>query len=317
MSAEKNEVASAYDDVSPPEVAASKSVGLGSSTNRPSCAESAEPAIASETLPPWTERYPEDQRSFLAVRGVDPASEAHGHELNLRLIEICAVFDKAAAGMRRLFGNRADRLMAKIFFPAVGQQTFFTLRQDVLDRVSEEAFKAFAGIERPVPVPRPPDEIEVREDWLTMYPAGYAGILTIAGVPTVAETAVDSYNKRLTELLAPDCEDNEMIGDAAAFALIDTLGEVLDEPDGDDVFEAHFPRDLEYEYLVDYPERFRSMLQRLGRPDYEHPNARAFNNALTNEADRLKEDGLADSSELREFHRLLWKETFGGEPYPL
>jgi hypothetical protein len=49
------------------------------------------------------------------------------------------------------------------------------------------------------------EEIEARPDWLGIYPPGYARLLGRYGVPTIAGTDVDVFNRRLIEVLPPDC----------------------------------------------------------------------------------------------------------------
>jgi hypothetical protein len=178
--------------------------------------------------------------------------------------------------------------------------------------------------DRRAPLPaRSAEEIEVQPGWMDLYPAGYARILAAHGVPTVAGSLVDDYNRRLIELVAPDCTDEAELRRAATEAGAHAFGtywlRTLDAELGPD-FEGPFwddePEPLEELCWSFYPPEHQQLLAMLGRPDYEHPNAAHYNRALVAVALSMREDGPLDQAALMTFRRRLWAAFFDDAPCP-
>jgi hypothetical protein len=281
-----------------------------------------------KALPDWTKRYPKGERKFLSGEGKDPDEFPRGHELNLRLIEVGQAFDKGAPG---LMHNNLDRIFLRKTWGCTLSETLSRVGvEHVPYQITEEDdFAAFAGRNPPPPPPLPParsaHEIEVRPDWRTMYSPEYDRLLIEIGVPTVRGTQVDDYNRRLTELLPPDCVDPAAIEEAAARALTYAFGgnwcATFDDGLGDDRDVQRWMDEVDQLDLPDvcwetYPEQHRPLLQRLGRPDFEHRDAAAYNRALIAATHFLRAEGLGHDSVIERMRRHLWEGFFPNEPCP-
>ncbi len=271
-----------------------------------------------QPLPDWTKRYPKEDGQVLAQSGMDPDSLPRAHEGNLRLAEASRAFDKWPANLGR-------RLFKEIWGCTIGT----TYGRVGIDRVPDCSFEAMqrmaAGIDPPAPpAARSADEIEVRDDWLTMYPPEYGPLLAEYGVPTIAGSQVDDYNRRFIELVPADCSDPAVLEKAAGSAVIHAFagnwleGDDLDDDDRDAV---RYMDELDQLDLADvcwerYPEQFRPVLQWLGRPDYEHPKAADYNRAVIAASLYLSEGGAPNEAELKQFQVYLWRAFFGNESCP-
>jgi hypothetical protein len=76
-------------------------------------------------------------------------------------------------------------------------------------------------------------------------------------------------------------------------------------------FDEYEQLDLPDVCWATYPEEHRQLLQWLGRPDYEHPAAAAFNRALIAGTRFLHAEGLGYESAIARLRRHLWSEFFG------
>jgi hypothetical protein len=70
--------------------------------------------------------------------------------------------------------------------------------------------------------------------------------------------------------------------------------------------------DLENLCWATYTSEQRQLLGSMGRPDYEHPSAAAFNQALMVGVRFLRAEGMGYA--IKRLRRQLWSEFFGGEP---
>ncbi len=266
-------------------------------------------------LPDWTKRYPPEHRRELASfgTGMDPDEYPRGHELNLRLVELVQAFDKAG-------NDRRHKIV---------EQTFSCAVSETHDRVRARRWPWWTlegnleEFDRREPLPaRSVEEVEVQPGWMDMYPAGYACILAAHGVPTVAGSVVDNYNRRLIELVPPDCTDEAELRRAAHSAGCYVFGGICsrgtdddDGPDWECPWHDH-DDDLEAVCWSYYPHEHRQLLATLGRPDYDHPNAAHYNHALVAVALSMREDGPLDQAALMRFRRRLWAAFFDDAPCP-
>ena len=273
--------------------------------------------------PDWTKRYPKEDRPVLTAFGKDPDSFPRAHEGNLRLAEASQAFEKGEADFNS--HPYRSRVAMEIWNCTIG--TIYA-RVGIFfgaDCSFEAMQRMAAGIDPPAPpAARSADEIEVRDDWLTMYPPEYGPLLVKYGVPTIAGSQVDDYNRRFIELVSADCSDPAVLEKAAGSAVIYAFagnwleGDDLDDDDRDAV---RYMDELDQLDLADvcwerYPEQFRPVLQWLGRPDYEHPKAADYNRAVIAASLYLSEGGAPNEAELKKFQVYLWRAFFGDEPCP-
>ena len=277
-------------------------------------------------LATWTRRYPPEERQFLAAWGINPEDYPRAHEANLRMIEVGLAFDRGAKSL--YLKPHGPYLLKKLFPPSLGETVHGVGGQPQQDRTVEDALARLEGKKRPPPA-RKPEEIEVQPDWLSMYPQEYARLLAEHGWPTVRGTQVDDYNRRLTELLSPDCDDAALMQDAAERALIYAFGgNIMEEPEltkEEDEYiwrevllheEGYERPDLQDVAWAYYPERWRPLLSSLGRPDYEHPKAPDYNRALIAGRMFLDDVGNHDSEATRTLRGYLWRAFFIDVPCP-
>jgi hypothetical protein len=177
-----------------------------------------------------------------------------------------------------------------------------------------------------LPPPRDCEEFEPREDWLKSYAPQYRRILNQHGVPAVANSAADIFNRHLIKVLPADCTDEGAIKTAKEDAFhrafgFDFAAELAAEEDYIDTTEvelhdqAYTQIDLDDVCWETYPEEHRALLKSFGRLDYEHPDAAAFNRALIAATSLLRDRGLDDQATLGDLRRSLWRQFFPDEPY--
>jgi len=182
-------------------------------------------------LPTWTRHYPKAARKFLAAYGEDPEVYPRGHEFNLRLMEAGEVVDKGAPGLLHTEFDRA--LLSRI-----GQTFAIAVREKVgVGYRSPSEFDDTFVLDQSKPAPKPlpaarsREEVEVRPDWLEIYPKAYAELLQHHGVATVAGSCADDYNRCLIDKAPADCADAAVLEKARADALVATFGGIATLPD--------------------------------------------------------------------------------------
>jgi hypothetical protein len=272
-----------------------------------------------EPLPDWTKRYPPEYRRCLAWAGMDPDDYPRGHELNLRIVEVGQAFKKAAPGVPI---DVSPRIFDQSSFSCAVNETYLRVRVRRWRRDTFEGMLEDLDGRAPLPA-RSVEDVEVQPGWMSIYATEYAGLLAAQGVPTVAGSLVDDYNRRLIELVAPDCTDEAELRRAAWDALKHVFGgswdRALDAELGPD-FEGPFwddePEPLEELCWSFYPPEHQQLLAMLGRPDYEHPNAAHYNRALVAVELSMREDGPVDQAALMTFRRRLWAAFFDDAPCP-
>ena len=272
-------------------------------------------------LPTWTERYPEEERGFLAAWGADPGSNQAAHDHNLRIIEVGHVFDRVARNPQR---HELDLQFLRHVFPGCIAAASEAVRQKWNDYFVLKCRHVRFDQKGP-PIPPPPEVLEVSPDWLSMYPPEHARLLEEYGVPTVPGTLVDDYNRRLIELVPLDSADLYLLFRATRSALYYAFGEHF--------FDPRLPPPDELEFMLErheadnqpeledvvwsyYPEECRQLLSSLGRPDYEHPNAAVYNRALIAGKMFLQETSDDGCDALKRLRSYLWPALFVDAPCP-
>jgi hypothetical protein len=292
---------------------------LAGSTGSVAASETA--AREDEPLPAWTAAYPADQRRYLSLFGIDPAFRPRGHEYNLRLMEFGDASDKAAPS---LGGDPFSRWLFRRIMWAAPLQIWQGV--EVAARASTfEQGEAFNHDPAAFPPARSPDQIEVCPDWLLMYPLEHRGALERFGVPTVLDSHVDQFNRAFVEQLDSHRVDDEKAArEALGTAFVRVFGaagwfldEVSDEPHGREIAWALASQDeddLPEVCWATYPEEHRDFLRAHGRPDYEHPDAAAFNRALIAGRAFLRDSGDDGDERVSALRQRLWQAFFADLP---
>lgn len=294
-------------------------VSVSSGQARPAPDEAEDVDCDGKPLPAWTKRYAKSDRRLLAEHGDDPSCRPRAHEFNLRLAETSSAFDKARfdwgspSMARGLWQGVVNEIHARVY------------GHDYATWTAKDDLEVFAG-RKPIPTllpARAAEEIEVRPDWLGMYPPEHARLLSEWGVPTIAGSLVDVFNRRLIELVSPGCVDEAEIREAARKALSFAFGarwvrECLEDVDlaaeREYAHDARPETELEDDCWQEYPVEQRDLLQAYGRPDYEHHSAEAFNRAVVAAAQFLRDRGPGDPHSLLALRDHLWRAFFSDQP---
>lgn len=125
----------------------------------------------------------------------------------------------------------------------------------------------------------------------------------------------------MIQLVPGDCDDQAVIDEAAGMGLLNVFGSAIldalvhehDEGDeeGEDPYDQH---DLDDVCWETYPEPHRGLLRAYGRPDYEHPDAAAYNRALIASEAFLRDTGRDAGGEFLLLREYLWRALFGDDP---
>ena len=83
------------------------------------------------------------------------------------------------------------------------------------------------------------------------------------------------------------------------------------DEEGEDPNDQH---DLDDVCWETYPEPHRGLLRAYGRPDYEHPDAAAYNRALIASEAFLRDTGRDAGGEFLLLREYLWRALFGDDP---
>ena len=290
---------------------------LAGSTGSVAASETA--AREDEPLPAWTAAYPADQRRYLPLFGIDPAFRPRGHEYNLRLMEFGHASDKAAPS---LTGDPFSRWLFRQIMRAAPMQIWQGVEVAARASTFEQQAQAFNHDPAAFPPARPPDQIEVCPDWLLMYPLEHRGALERFGVPTVLDSHVDQFNRAFVEQLdSHRVDDEEAAREALGTAFVRVFGAAgLDSEDpGSEADWAMAEQDQDLPELSEvcwatYPEEHRDFLRAHGRPDYEHPDAAAFNRALIAGRAFLRASGDDGDERLAALRKYVWQAFFADLP---
>jgi hypothetical protein len=228
----------------------------------------AETADHSANLPEWTRRYPQPARPVLAKAGLPPAEFPRAHELNVAITEVVVAFENCADSCDEEPRARNEWFFWRAVEAARNRvQVTWPLLTPATDLI------VLDGGRVALPPPRNSAEFEPAADWWRNYPSQYETILRKHGLPAVANSRSDQFNRRLIGRLPPDCIDEKVIEDVKDDALGHSFGSDLswkhdsgfDDGRGPEMELAEF--DIPDEsWLSDYPSEHRALLRGLAAP---------------------------------------------------